>query len=308
MACMEERCGISAASLSQAHSGRTLPSWRTVEGYVRACGGAPSNWHPRWHNVKLSRQIQQADTDGELLKKWARARRIIPPRRVANEEELVRLLNCVRRFHGLSLRDLARRAPGYSHHTYGAALRGERPLTVEILRTFLSSCHIEAQTWEHWLDLLTQVRPQESLAAFRCVEALRAARRSERGDGLAAAVEKLEERLEASLPILALSPGSELVTQRLRNAVHDVVAHLASRVPAKRTTPELRSRVQRMLWCLREGRGLLFAELEELVDSALPPAERQRSLEALRNGIRTLNQQAPETSSPLPRTVLTGSR
>ncbi|MER6354968.1 hypothetical protein ABT186_24930 [Streptomyces sp. NPDC001634] len=45
---MAETAGFSATALSQAAAGERLPSLAVVQGYVRACGGDPGEWEPRW--------------------------------------------------------------------------------------------------------------------------------------------------------------------------------------------------------------------------------------------------------------------
>ncbi|MFF9772904.1 hypothetical protein ACF1HJ_04360 [Streptomyces sp. NPDC013978] len=45
---MAEDAGFSATTLSQAAAGERLPSLAVVQGYVRACGGDPADWEPRW--------------------------------------------------------------------------------------------------------------------------------------------------------------------------------------------------------------------------------------------------------------------
>ncbi|MGI5196030.1 hypothetical protein ACQEVY_20640 [Streptomyces sp. CA-288835] len=45
---MAQAAGFSATTLSQAAAGQRLPSLAVVQGYVRACGGEPGEWEPRW--------------------------------------------------------------------------------------------------------------------------------------------------------------------------------------------------------------------------------------------------------------------
>ncbi|NGO42849.1 nSTAND1 domain-containing NTPase [Streptomyces ureilyticus] len=45
---MAQAAGFSATTLSQAAAGQRLPSLAVVLGYVRACGGEPGEWEPRW--------------------------------------------------------------------------------------------------------------------------------------------------------------------------------------------------------------------------------------------------------------------
>ncbi|MFI8069476.1 hypothetical protein ACIF85_11930 [Streptomyces sp. NPDC086033] len=49
---MAEAAGFSATTLSQAAAGERLPSLAVVEGYVRACGGDPGEWAPRWKEAE----------------------------------------------------------------------------------------------------------------------------------------------------------------------------------------------------------------------------------------------------------------
>lgn len=48
---MAEAAGFSSTSLSIAASGRKLPSLAVLQGYVRACGGDPAEWEPRWKDA-----------------------------------------------------------------------------------------------------------------------------------------------------------------------------------------------------------------------------------------------------------------
>ncbi|MET8079675.1 hypothetical protein [Streptomyces sp. NPDC005303] len=49
---MAETAGFSATTLSQAAAGERLPSLAVVQGYVRACGGEPGEWEPRWKEAE----------------------------------------------------------------------------------------------------------------------------------------------------------------------------------------------------------------------------------------------------------------
>ncbi|MFF4028833.1 hypothetical protein ACFYZ2_03545 [Streptomyces sviceus] len=48
---MAKAAGFSSTSLSIAASGRKLPSLAVLQGYVRACGGDPAEWEPRWKDA-----------------------------------------------------------------------------------------------------------------------------------------------------------------------------------------------------------------------------------------------------------------
>ncbi|WP_268977972.1 helix-turn-helix domain-containing protein [Streptomyces sp. GS7] len=65
---MSRRSGVCIASLSGAHNGRTLPTWRTVEGYVRACGADPERWRSRWENLRLTQHTDTGDKHAAVLK------------------------------------------------------------------------------------------------------------------------------------------------------------------------------------------------------------------------------------------------
>jgi hypothetical protein len=49
---MARRSGVSRTALAEAAGGDHLPSWRTVEAYVRACGADPEEWLPRWERLR----------------------------------------------------------------------------------------------------------------------------------------------------------------------------------------------------------------------------------------------------------------
>ncbi|WP_405870928.1 helix-turn-helix domain-containing protein [Streptomyces sp. NBC_00005] len=49
---MAKVAGFSATTLSQAAAGERLPSLAVVQGYVRACGGDPAEWEPRWKEAE----------------------------------------------------------------------------------------------------------------------------------------------------------------------------------------------------------------------------------------------------------------
>ncbi|MEW9515023.1 helix-turn-helix domain-containing protein [Streptomyces bacillaris] len=161
---MARRSGVSLAALSTAHGGRKLPTWRTVDGYVRACGAQSAPWRDRWEAVWAAQQAAQtSDAQAALVKRWATTRRFTPPQWARSDIELTQALDQLRRFRGLSLRKLARRAPGFSHHTYGVILRGDRPMTADALIRILHSCEVGTGDAQRWMEALVRVRPSESL-------------------------------------------------------------------------------------------------------------------------------------------------
>lgn len=49
---MARATGRSRTSLAEAAGGDHLPTWETVEAFVRACGGDPREWLPRWEKAR----------------------------------------------------------------------------------------------------------------------------------------------------------------------------------------------------------------------------------------------------------------
>ncbi|MDW4904784.1 hypothetical protein RB628_05345 [Streptomyces sp. ADMS] len=62
---MAEAAGFSAATLSEAARGERLPSLAVAQGYVRACGGDPGEWEPRWKDAETEVASAARDEDGE---------------------------------------------------------------------------------------------------------------------------------------------------------------------------------------------------------------------------------------------------
>ncbi|AZQ36143.1 hypothetical protein EJ357_23870 [Streptomyces cyaneochromogenes] len=62
---MAETAGFSATTLSQAAAGERLPSLAVVQGYVRACGGDPDEWEPRWKDAEAEAagEVREDDED-----------------------------------------------------------------------------------------------------------------------------------------------------------------------------------------------------------------------------------------------------
>lgn len=158
---MAEHSGLSTATLSNAHAGKELPSWATVNGYILACGGDPEGWSARWESLRLAASDVSGDLCREALSRWERTGDLtgdLTAPHAVNEGELRELLKTLLDFNGLSHRTLARQAPGYSHVTYGAVLRGARPRKAKILYQILIGCGVyslrshEAWLWLHLLS------------------------------------------------------------------------------------------------------------------------------------------------------------
>ncbi|MEW1828452.1 helix-turn-helix domain-containing protein [Streptomyces sp. NPDC088196] len=64
---MARAAGFSATTLSQAAAGERLPTLAVVEGYVRACGGDPAEWGPRWKEAEAEahRVAEAAEPDDD---------------------------------------------------------------------------------------------------------------------------------------------------------------------------------------------------------------------------------------------------
>ncbi|WP_143196924.1 helix-turn-helix domain-containing protein [Streptomyces sp. CB00455] len=163
LAMMAERSGISAPTLSNAHNGRKLPTWSTVNAYVLACGGDPEEWSPRWESLRLAGAGLSGGLGREALAHWERTG-ILTPIPVTDEAGLRQLLRALLDFNGLSHRTLARQAPGYSHVTYGAVLRGTRPLRAKILYQILIGCGVHSlRSQEAWFVVLSSFSGREGL-------------------------------------------------------------------------------------------------------------------------------------------------
>ncbi|MCX5055712.1 hypothetical protein OG895_19875 [Streptomyces sp. NBC_00201] len=64
---MAKVAGFAPATLSQAAAGERLPSLAVVEAYVRACGGDPAAWRPRWQEAE--REVEQ-EAGREPVEPW----------------------------------------------------------------------------------------------------------------------------------------------------------------------------------------------------------------------------------------------
>ena len=62
---MAKAAGFSATALSLAAAGERLPSLAVVQGYVRACGGDPAGWEPRWRAAEAEANQAPAEDAGD---------------------------------------------------------------------------------------------------------------------------------------------------------------------------------------------------------------------------------------------------
>ncbi|MFI0820778.1 helix-turn-helix domain-containing protein [Streptomyces sp. NPDC021098] len=202
-----QRSGVCTASLSDAHNGRALPTWRTVQGYVRACGGDPALWRSRWEGVRLAQRTSRAENHhAALMTRWARTRQLTPPQWVKSEAELAQLLDHMRRFCGLSLRDMARRSGGFSHHTFAAVLRGDRPVTTDVLMAIIRACGVDPGAAQRWLSALARVRPAEALRVQTYNASIENYRRTQHAGGRPRAAR--QDRQRNGFPLMSPKPAA----------------------------------------------------------------------------------------------------
>lgn len=169
------RTGVGRTKLSEAHSGKVFPQWTTVEAYVQACGASPADWWPRWENLQRTLRAEAASPAmARTVHNWARNGRMAPPAGIDSESELAAALNEMRRFRGLSLRDLSHRRPVFSHHAYGNMLKGKSVPTVRMLIAVLEACEVrELNSVIRWLRCLAAVHPSQYFEATKMAEALK---------------------------------------------------------------------------------------------------------------------------------------
>lgn len=211
------RTGLGRTKLSEAHSGKVFPQWATVEAYVRACGASPADWWPRWENLQRTLRAEAAAPAlARTVRNWAHSGRLVPPH-IKSERELAAALNEMRRFRGLSLRDLARRRPGYSHHAYGSMLNGKSAPTVRMLLALLEACEVrELNSVIRWLRCLATVHPSQAFDAVKTVDALQ---RQERLHAQlhAAAVRREQAQQKQQFDAGALRPARVKTVSRVWN-------------------------------------------------------------------------------------------
>lgn len=59
---MQRRTGRSRTALAEAAGGDHLPTWETVEAYVRACGEDPAPWRARWELARDAMRSERGET------------------------------------------------------------------------------------------------------------------------------------------------------------------------------------------------------------------------------------------------------
>ncbi|MFD9633675.1 hypothetical protein [Streptomyces violascens] len=213
---MSLRCGVSTASLSKAQSGHTQPTWNAVRGYVQACGGDISYWHDRWHRLRLvgDADVPQASLEPRLecLARWVTTGKILPPP-VDTADQLREALHWLLKFYDLSLRDLAAKAPTYSHSSYHAVLTGRRPITPALLRALLLGCGVQSMpSVEAWLRALGRTGSDDLTAEiFQFIEATRRATAQQEDRAHKSNIRGLLTALNRAVQLVLKGDGSRTV-------------------------------------------------------------------------------------------------
>jgi hypothetical protein len=168
---MAQLTEVSAASLSKAHSGIHPPTWDIVNAYVTACGGERDPWLHRFEQLRLQRA--GGAQLGTTVERWSRTGQMAPPSGVADVSELLALLRALLDLHGFSLRTLGRHAPAYTHSSYGAVLRGSRPLTARLLKELLVGCGVYSlESLNTWFAELGRLSPPQAYEGARIITAM----------------------------------------------------------------------------------------------------------------------------------------
>ncbi|WP_406737212.1 hypothetical protein OG365_01295 [Streptomyces sp. NBC_00853] len=290
---MAEHSGLSTATLSNAHAGKELPSWATVNGYILACGGDPEGWSARWESLRLAASDVSGDLCREALSRWERTGDLTAPHAV-NEGELRELLKTLLDFNGLSHRTLARQAPGYSHVTYGSVLRGARPRKAKILYQILIGCGVYSlrsqEAWL-WLHLLSRFSWREGVEGGKLLARVEQPLRYA-GDLDLKMLKTILERLERGRGLFAADIVSHDSINALRTAYEDMLALLLSSLQRSHVQPppKLGYTFNRVVGELRNSSIPNPAAIAALVPLAMPfhPRLRPRVVMALKNASELL--------------------
>lgn len=289
---MTQLCGVSPATLSKAQSGVHRPSWSAVVGYVTACGGDPKQWQARWQRLRLSAaSADAAETAGAALSRWAKTGELTPPPKVAAHGDLCELLQALLRFQGLSLRELSRRAPGYSHSSYGAMLRGKRPVKPRMLKEFLAGCGVVSRaSVEAWFKALLALDPGSAFEVAQLLQKRRRATPKTSPVQLAGVMDALQ-RLETARdrftdPEETRSPGNiRTVRLQVREAYRALTRELyrvAIVAHGGRLPQELQTHAKTLEQTLNRGGRLPHHLLDRLLSVAIPRQNRQVRFVAFR--------------------------
>lgn len=159
--------GVSDASLSKAQNGDLRVTWRTVEGWVRVCGGDLMAARRLWNTVHELKE-ETAPTGAAGLQSrafgfWARtqSRAVMPG--LETEEQFVVAVSALRAYVSISLRDLAqateRTGIPYSRATLGAVMSGKRAMTFDHLAAILAGCGVPVRQQQGWARAFAKFDP-----------------------------------------------------------------------------------------------------------------------------------------------------
>ncbi|WP_098892001.1 hypothetical protein [Streptomyces sp. or3] len=182
---------------------------------------------------------------------------------------------------------LAREAPGYSHVTYGAVLRGARPLKAKILYQILLGCGVYSlRSQEAWFHLLSSFSWREGVEGGKLLARVDRPQRYA-GDLDLKMLKTILERLERSRGLFAADIVSHDSINALRTAYEDMLALLLSSLQRSHVQlpPKLGYAFNRVVGELRNSSVPNPAAIAALVPLAMPfhPRLRTRVVMALKN-------------------------
>ncbi|MFI0444519.1 helix-turn-helix domain-containing protein [Actinomadura sp. 6N118] len=164
---MADRVHYSVTALSQAASGRKLPTWEVTQAFVTACGEDPAEWRTRWkHAAAPNDTVTEADpadqqgrpTDEYAQRSGSTEAGDIDPADAQTTTQLMETLNRFRLRAGVSLRELSARSHRTTEHptklsrtTLSNLLSGRgRPPALDDVLQILSLCDGSATELERW--------------------------------------------------------------------------------------------------------------------------------------------------------------
>ncbi|WP_191971849.1 helix-turn-helix domain-containing protein [Streptomyces luteolifulvus] len=146
---------VSQSTLFRAAQGERLPKWKTVQAFVRVCGGDAREARRLWSNADR----HEAARGGQVPRSV-----VLSPQFITEPWQLVQAMNHMRRESGNpTLRELEERAVvrGVSFlpkSTVGAVLRGRLPAKA-LLLNFVRYCgNVPDEQLQHWADAWERVR------------------------------------------------------------------------------------------------------------------------------------------------------
>ncbi|MFJ8536812.1 hypothetical protein [Streptomyces sp. NPDC093591] len=176
--------GVSEGSLSKAQNGDPRVSWRTVEGWMHACGGDLMTARRLWNKVH---ELQQAKAPADAAAVQARAfgywersggRAVVPG--LETEAQFLLALTALRKYVGMSLRELSqateRLGVPYSRATLGAVIAGERAMTFEHLAAVLAGCGVPVRQQQGWARTFAKFDPARDVRTGWSPRSLRRSR------------------------------------------------------------------------------------------------------------------------------------